>query len=80
MDTTRSAYTKVALRIGELHAPRCVADVFSGDILTVTCIDNGAVLREIPAGEWSTAVTYGGDDYPLYAHHATTPLRSVVKL
>lgn len=77
---TRSPYTLVTLWIGELHAPRCVADVFDGDVLTVTCLDDGAVLREIPAGEWREATVYDGDDHPLYAHIAKTPTRQAVRL
>lgn len=77
MDTT---HTLVELWIGELHAPRCVADVFDNDVLTISAIDDGHVLRTIPPGDWKTATVFSANGYPLYAHHAKTPTRQPVKL
>lgn len=69
------SYTRVTLWIGEMNWPRCVADVFEGDDLTITSLDSGAVVTVYPAGDWKEAVTCGGDSHPLYGLIAKTPTR-----
>lgn len=68
------AYCHVVLWVGETFFSRCVADVFDGDVLTVTRLDDDAVAQEIPAGDWRTATVYT-DHGPLYCHTAKTPTR-----
>lgn len=69
------SYTRVTLWIGEARWPRCVADVFDGDDLTITSLDSGAVVTVYPAGDWVNSVSYDGHGLPLYAHTAKTPTR-----
>lgn len=51
---------------GEISFPRCVADVFESGILTITSVDDGATVREIPADRWECATVYGSDDHIRY--------------
>lgn len=51
---------------GEISFPRCVADVFESGILTITSVDDGATVREIPADRWECATVYGSDDQIQY--------------
>jgi len=84
MDATKrvaprtGAYCHVVLWVGESFFSRCVADVFDGDVLTVSRLDDGQVAREIPAGDWKTATVHGGNGYPLYCHYSKTPTRQLI--
>lgn len=71
------SYTTVELWIGEAHHPRCVADVFDGDVLTITAIDTDEVLRTYQPGEWKSATTYTAG-YPAYSHRSRTEVRAIV--
>lgn len=63
---------EVELPIGSYSCPRAVADVFSGDTLTITSVDDGETFREFQPGQWIHAIVRGEDGYILYAHVATT--------
>lgn len=53
--------------IGESTFPRCHADVFTPGVLTVTAHDDGAVMREFPAGTWERATAYDERGWPVYS-------------
>lgn len=78
MNAPEGSYCHVVLWAGEIFAARCVADVFNGDVLTVSRMDDGQVCRQIPAGDWRSATVYGGNGYPIYQHTAKTPTRKIV--
>lgn len=67
----------VQLWIGSYSCPRAVADVFLGDTLTITSIDDGSVIREFPAGDWTSVTVIDDRGFELYTHTATTPLRQL---
>jgi hypothetical protein len=80
MNTNDGSYCLVELWVGSIEAPRCVADVFDGDVLTLSRLDDGQIARMIPAGDWKTATVFGGNGFPLYCHTTKTPTRKLVRL
>lgn len=64
-------HVHIELWAGESNHSRSVADVFDGDILTVTPIDGG-VPRTYAPGVWVLATTYDADGYPIAEYRAKT--------
>lgn len=65
---------KVFMRIGEVSYPRCVADVFTKDHLTITAIDTDDEMATFPPGQWSEAVMYDESGYPIAAFTSSVPV------
>lgn len=70
-------YTVVELWIGIAQHPRCDADMFTLDTLTITCVDTGDVMAVYKPGDWKTSITQGGG-YPLYAFTSETPMHRII--
>lgn len=60
------ALTTVGVTAEPLSFPRCHADVFDADTLTITSMD-GLTVREFGAGEWLDATAYGADGHIRYS-------------
>lgn len=70
-------YCHVELWIGEAYHTGCVADVFDGDVLTVTDALSGSTTLYEP-GQWRTATTFGVTGYPDSYFIARTPPRKPI--
>lgn len=46
------------VRVGSASFARCDADVFEGDILTITAMDDGYEMRKYPVDQWHSVVAY----------------------
>ena len=62
---------RVELWIGEATYACSVADMFGGDVLTVT--HDGGIETRIEPSVWRNATTYDERGYPLSYFVATTP-------
>ena len=57
---------------GRTSYPRCVADVFEANILTITCMDDDSTVAEIPADGWCS-VSVSSDDSGQLLYSLTNP-------
>lgn len=64
--------TVVTLPIGWVSYPRCVADVFTTDTLTITPLDRHDPLATWDPGTWIDAITYDARGYPMATYRSTT--------
>jgi hypothetical protein len=71
------SYVQVELFVGSYSCPRAVADVFDGDTLTISSLDDESIIREFQPGDWVSVTVYDGSGHPLYTHNATTPPREL---
>jgi hypothetical protein len=68
----------VKLWLGRASFPRCTADVFTKDTLTISAIGDDAIpMRVYQPGEWISATVYDALGYPLYTHTSSTPPKVV---
>lgn len=65
--------------IGTATFPRCTADILERGVLTISSIDDEAVIREFPKGTWCSATVYGSDGHLQFSFTAPPiPIRLVV--
>lgn len=56
-----ATYVLVEKPIGEATFPRCTADMFDRGVLTVTSLDDDAIIEGLPAGSWLRARVVNAD-------------------
>lgn len=56
-----NTYVLVTKPIGEATFSRCTADMFDRGVLTVTSIDDDAIIEELPAASWLRARVVNAD-------------------